>query len=99
MAIHLSPFNEVVRIDHLLEILFGDEVVVLTSYLSIPRFPGGMRNGIPDSAYALPHGTYEGCFSSAGRCGDYENLSPWLHSPLVAVVFFVGSSLQQILSP
>ena len=87
MAVHVSPFNELARIDHLLEILSGDEVVVLTFYLSIPRLPGGMRNTIPDPAHALPYGTYDGCFSGARRCGDYENLSPLLHFLLIAVVF------------
>lgn len=87
MAVYVSPFNEVVRIDHPLETFSRNKVVVLAFYLSISWLPGGMRNGIPDPAHVLPDGTYEGCFSGARRCGDYENLSSLLHFPLIAVVF------------
>jgi len=85
MAVYVSPFNELPRIDHAFEISPGDEVVVLTRYLSMPRLPGGMRNAIPGPAYAFPYGTYDSCFSRTRRCGDYKNLSPLFHFLFIAV--------------
>jgi hypothetical protein len=89
MTVYVGPLNELPGIDHALEIPLGDEVVVLTRYLSVPRLPGGMRNAIPDPDPAFPYGTYDSCFSRTRRCSDYKNLSSLLH-----FLFIAAASLQ-----
>src|SRR5690606_7178819 len=72
VAVHAGVLEEVAGVDHALELLLGDEVVVLAVALARPRRARGEGDGQAQLGVARQHRVDDAGFAGPGRRGDDE---------------------------
>ena len=76
LAMHLSPFEQAIVLDEMLELLLRLEEILHTIALLPPWLTRGSGNGHPDIIHPLLGAGDEGAFADTGGTG-YDEQATW----------------------